>query len=452
MAEIVSVEQVINSSIIKKGSIVHFAGNASSPQVLLEQLVRDKTIQDIDLICVFPLGEIMKELYGEANKDRFTHRVIFNSPFSREAMNKGWGKYQLMHLSHIPKQIKEYIKPNIVFISVAGPDNGGNYSFGTTIGGIKAGIESVKAQGGIVIAERNKQTPFILGTTIHEKDIDYVVESNYPLPITPISEPDDLSKRIGNIITQLYITDRCTLQYGIGEVPGAVTKAIIEKGVKNLGVFTELFTDSMRLLVDKGIVTNKYRKNQFSEATFFLSSSAKGYQWLHANSAVRIRPCDDTNDIRVIARQPKMIAINSAIGVDLHGNIWADSLEARSIYSGVGGQSDYLRGAQLSDGGIPIIALKSTTKKGLPKIEDMHPKGITLTATATDQIIIVTENGSFNPNGLSIGERAVGIAYLADEEQKAKLLEIIFNDPVFHRPGAALRDEIPKGFTPYKNI
>jgi acyl-CoA hydrolase len=152
-----------------------------------------------------------------------------------------------------------------------------------------------------------------------------------------------------------------------------------------------------------------------------------------------------------IASEHKMVAINSALGVDLHGNIWADSIQARHIYSGVGGQADFLRGAYLSEGGVPIIALKSTTH-GLSKIVDKSPEGITTTAIPADPVVIVTEYGAFDPRGLSITEHAVGIAHLAAPQHKEKLLQHIFASSVFNKPATVLRGGRPKGFTPYEAI
>jgi acyl-CoA hydrolase len=145
-----------------------------------------------------------------------------------------------------------------------------------------------------------------------------------------------------------------------------------------------------------------------------------------------------------------MVAVNSAIGIDLNGNIWADSLDARKIYSGVGGQSDFIRGAQYSEGGVAIIALKSTTSGGTSKIVDRSPAGITTTSIPADQVIIVTETGAFDPRSLSLGERAVGIAHLAQPAERERLLKIIRDDPAFHKPDLTLHKGVP-GFTPYEN-
>jgi acyl-CoA hydrolase len=448
-----NVEAVVNAEHIKPGSRIYASGNAAAPQALLRQLAEDEAIRDVELTGVLFLGE-MGSLFSEAACRRITHRVIFNSHHTREAVNKGWAKYQLMHLGDIPRQVRHYLRPNVAMIGVAGPDNGGNYSLGTTVEGVMAAIESVKAQGGIVIAERNARMPFILGATVPATVIDYRIDTDYSLPESPVQPADAKARRIGRIIAERFVEDRCTLQFGIGQVPEAVTEAILDKGVRDLGIHTELFADAMVRLVDAGVVTNRFTasRNNFSIASIFLADDAAGYDWLHYNSSVQSRPSDDTNNILTIAAQPKMVAINAAIGVDLHGNIWADSMKARQIYSGVGGQCDFIRGANLSSGGVAIIALKSLTAKGLSKIVDMCPKGITTTAIAADPVVIVTENGAFDPRGLSISERAVGIAHLAAPEVKDQLLRRIYDSPEFHHPGAALTDGIPKGVWPYSRV
>lgn len=451
MKLIKNVEDVINASIIKEGSIIYTAGNAATPQVLLKQLAKDNSIKNVELLSILLLGDV-GELFERKVCKRITHRVIFNGAHSRAAMNDGRASYQLIHLSDIPRQLRESIQPTVVFVSVSGPDNGGNYSYGTTVEGVQAAIETAKQKKGIVIAEKNAQMPFIIGTTIHESEIDYLIETDYALPHSPVEQADERALKIGDLITELYIHDGSTLQYGIGEVPEAVTDSIIRKGIKDLGIFTELFSDAMRRLIVAGSVTNKYLSTRFSRATIFLADGKESYDWYSYNSSIQSRPSDFTNSIINIAMQPKMTAINSAMGVDLHGNIWADSLKARQVYSGIGGQADYLRGSYLSKGGNAIIAMKSTTDKGQSKIVDLCPEGITTTAIAADPVIIVTENGAFNPRGLNIAEHAVGIAHLANDENREKLLRQIYDSEEFHNPREALKDLSPKGFIAYDEL
>ncbi len=451
-----NVEDVINPDIIKPRSVIYSSGNAATPQVLLEQLAKDLSIKNIALFGVLLLGDRIKPLFSEERCKTLTHRVIFNSYLTREAVNRGWAKYHPMHLSEIPRYAPEPDGPTVVMLSVQGPDNGGFYSLGTTVEAVLAAIRSARDKGGIVIAERNARMPFVLGTVIPERYIDYLIDVDYSLPKSPVQEPDDRAIRIGEIIASLYVDDGSgkeagsTLQYGIGEVPEAVTAAILKKGVSDLGIHTELFATSMARLVQAGVVTNKWKKRiNFSVSSIFLAAEQAGYEWLNYNSAVQSRPCDYTNNVFMIAQQPKMVAINSAIGVDLHGNIWADSLEARNVYSGIGGQADFIRGAQYSPGGVAIIAMKSTTSKGRSKIVDRCPAGITTTAIPADRVIIVTENGAFDPRSLSIGERAVGIAHLATPDERDKLLKTIREDRSFHRPESALHKGVP-GFIPYE--
>ncbi len=445
------VEDAINPLNITRGSIIYSAGNAATPQVLLRQLANDPYIYNVQMLSVLLLGNVGKIFDPEVCK-RITHRVIFNGPHSREAMNTGGASYQLIHLSDIGRQMREFVKPNVVLLSVAGPDNGGNYSYGTTVEGIKGAVDSVRENGGIIIAERNAKMPFVLGTTIHESEISYILDTDYNLPISPVHAPDELARRIARTITELYVKDGSTLQYGIGEVPEAVTDAIIDKGVKDLGIHTELFADAMRKLVEKGIVTNKYLDFNFSTGSIFLAKDKAGYDWMSYNSSIQSRPSDFTNYVPNIARLPKMLAINSAIGVDLHSNIWADSLNATRIYSGIGGQADFLRGSYLSKGGVPIIAMKSTTSKGASKIMIKCPEGITTTAIAADPVVIVTEQGAFDPRGCNLAEHAVGIAYLAEENCREKLLKYIYDSKEYHNPQQAIKGKPPKGFTPYDMI
>jgi acyl-CoA hydrolase len=451
MKAITSLPEVINSTVLKPGSVIYTGGNAATPQTLLQQIIKDTSIKDVELISILLLGDIA-DLFSEPTCKRIKHRIIFSGPHSRFALNKGLATYQVMHLSHVPYQVKNYLKPNVVLVQVSGPDKGGNYSLGTTVEGVKAAIQYAKNTGGTVIAEKNKQMPFVLGTTINESEIDFLYETDYELPVIPYHHPDETAEKIGRLITELYITDGSTLQFGIGKVPEAVTNAIIEKGVKDIGIYTELFTDSMQTLIEKGIVTNKYSDVNFSISSIFLAKDKHGYDWLDYNSSVQSRPCNYTNNIMRIARQHKMVAINSAIGVDLHGNIWADSLKGREIYSGIGGQADFLRGSIFSKEGLAIIAMESMTNNGISKIIDMCPEGITTTAIAADPVIIVTENGAFNPMGLNLVEHAIAIAHLAEPNTKEKLLKRIYDSPEFYKASAALSDKTPKGFIPYSEI
>jgi len=449
-------EEAINNKIIKPGSVVYTSGNAATPLVLLEQLGLDHSIKKFALYSILILGERAKPLFTQERCQEMTHRVIFNSNITRVAVNNGWAKYHPMHLSEVPKYARTSDGFDVVLVSLSGPDHGGNFSLGTTVEGVLSAIRSAKEKGGVVIAERNARMPFVLGTTIPEDVIDYLIDTDYDLPSSPVQEPDKTANKIGDIITALYINDGSgkepgsTLQYGIGEVPEAVTNAILRKGVKDLGIHTELFASAMRKLTEKGVVTNKWKKDiNFSISSIFLDENQGGYDWLHFNSSVQSRPSDYTNSVFSIAEQPRMVTINSAMGVDLHGNIWADSLDARKIYSGVGGQSDFIRGAQYSEGGVAIVALKSTTGDGISKVVDRCPPGITTTAIPADQVIIVTEQGAFDPRRLSLGERAVGIANLAEPNERERLLKIISDSSEFHQPEVALLKGIP-GFIPYE--
>ncbi len=448
--------EAINPSLIPPGSVIYCSGNAATPRGLLQHLAVDMSIQDVDMYSVLLLGEGLESLFSQERCRTLTHRVIFNGKLSQNAVNQGWAKYHPLHLSEIPRYLLREGGPDVALISVAGPDKGGNYSLGTTVEGVLAAIRSVRRRGGVVIAERNARMPFVLGTCIPETYIDFLYDTDYELPASPVRRPDQRATRIGEIIAALYVHDGrgdepgSTLQYGIGEVPEAVTDAILRKGVKDLAIHTELLAGAMIRLIKAGVISNRWKRAiNCSISSIFLAESGEDYDWLGLNSAIQSRPCDYTNSIFRIAEMPRMVTVNGAMGVDLHGNIWADSLEARKIYSGVGGQSDFIRGAQWSERGVAIIALKSTTANGTPKVVDRCPAGITTTAIPADQVIIVTEYGAFDPRGLSLGERAVGIAHLAHPEHRDELMRVIHDDPAFHKPDRAMYKRIP-GFTPYE--
>ncbi|OGR04819.1 MAG: acetyl-CoA hydrolase [Deltaproteobacteria bacterium RIFOXYA12_FULL_61_11] len=452
----VSVDQAINPRVLRPGSVVYTTGNAATPAVLLRRLAEDTSLKRLDLFGILLLGEGLEPLFSEATCRRITHRVIFASHLTRQAVNRGWAKYHPMHLSQVPANLARSRGLDAALISVAGPDNGGNYSLGTTVEAVLAAIHVVKQRGGVVIAERNATMPFILGTTIPESAIDYLVDTSYPLPATPVHRPDEAARRIGTQIASTFLHDGSgtvpgsTLQFGIGEVPEAVTEAIVARGFRDLGIHTELFSSGMIRLVQAGCVSNRWKRGiNFSVSSIFLAEDTAGYAWFNLNSSVQSRPCDYTNSVFKIAEQPNMVAINSAIGVDLHGNVWADSLAARSIYSGVGGQSDFLRGVQYSPGGVAIIALKATTATGISKIVDKAPAGITTTATPSDRVVLVSEYGIFDPQRLSIGERAVAIAHLAEPQSRDNLLRLITDSPEFHKPRRHRSGRVP-GFTPYE--
>ena len=457
MRSIEHAAEVINPSVLKPKSVIYTAGNAATPQTLLQQLAEDLSIQQVALYSILPLGERISGLFSQERCKGLTHRVLFNSHLSRAAVNKGWAKYHPMHLSEIPKYALQSEGPDVVLLSVAGPDNGGNFSLGPAVEAIPAAIEATKSKGGLVIAERNRKMPFVIGSTIPTESIDYLIDSDYPLPVSPVREADEKALKIGEIIASLYIKDGSgrqpgsTLQYGIGEVPDAVTSAILQRGIRDLSVHTELFASGMRRLLEHGAVSNRWKQRErYSVSTFYLAENQAGYDWLDFNSSVQLKPCEYTNSVFTIAQNPNMVAINSAIGVDLHSNIWADSLDARKIYSGVGGQSDFIRGAQYSPGGIAIIALKSETNSGKPKILDRCPAGITTTAIPADNVILVTEHGAFDPRNLSLTEHAVGIAHLAAPEQREKLLKTIYDDPFFHNPERSEKRHA-RGFVPYED-
>ena len=205
-------KDIINSTYIKQGSVIYTAGNAAAPQTLLKQLARDPYIYNIELLSVLLLGDV-EELFTEMACQKIKHRIIFSGPYSREPLNKGMATYQLMHLSDIPKQVIKYIKPNICMFTVSGPDNGGNYSYGTTVEGVQSAVHAIRENGGIIIVERNKQMPFVLGTTIHESEIDFMLDTDYSLPVSPVHKPDAVARRIFAMVSWPGASTITTMSY-----------------------------------------------------------------------------------------------------------------------------------------------------------------------------------------------------------------------------------------------
>lgn len=467
--EFSSLDDALNIDTIKpkdgRKAEIYFSGNAATPKFLLEKLVEITQSGELpkdfaNIYGVLPLmnkGDLVNELFLPPVTSSIRPNMFFPGPLVREAINSGRAYYQNKHLSDIADNLINSIRPNVVLLTVNGPDNGGNYSLGTTVEGVLAAVHYAHENGGVVIAEMNHNMPKINGSTIPEKMINFLIESNNPLPISPVKSPDERAKKIGEIIAALYIHNNSCIQYGIGEVPEAVSDAILLKGVKELGIHTELFADAMIRLHQAGIVTNEHKKFDIgiSTSSIFLAKDKKGYEWLGDNACVQSKPSEYTNNILIIAQQPNMVSINGAIAVDLNGAVCADMARNRYIINGTGGWVNFNTGAYLSDGGTPIVALKSTTlRRGeeISKIVDSLESGINHTGRSVDPFVIVTEHGAVDKKYLSHGQFALAIAYLAGPtEYRENLLRIIYDSKSpFTHPSKPLKDnEYPKGFIPY---
>jgi len=301
-------------------------------------------------------------------------------------------------------------------VQVSPPDRAGYVSLGISVDVVKAAIESAD----VVIAEVNPRMPRTLGDSfLHVNQLHQLVENETPIFEFPVSPPDEVARRIGHHIAEL-VEDGSTLQMGIGAIPDAVLSRLYDK--LDLGIHTEMFSDRVVDLVEAGVVTNKKKNvHRGRITTSFVVGSKRLYDFVDDNPYVEFYPADHTNDTAVIRRNDNVVAMNSAIEVDLSGQVCADSIGHR-IYSGIGGQMDFMRGAALSKGGVPIIALPSTASGGkLSRIVSTLKPGSGVVTTRGHVHWIVTEYGAVDLWGKGLRERAELLISIAHPDFRAEL-------------------------------
>jgi 4-hydroxybutyrate CoA-transferase len=298
--------------------------------------------------------------------------------------------------------------------------------------------------------------PFTQGQSIVDShSIDYLIidENVKPVYDFPAPDFDNLSnqeRRIGELIAKHFIKDGITLQVGIGKIPDAVVGTIKEANYRDLGVQTELYGDGLMYLQKIGIVTNRKKKqNTGYSTTSLIMGSKELYDFVHMRTGVQMRSCAYTNAAETIQENNPFISVNTAIGVDLLGHVWADFIDARRYYSGVGGQPDFIRALNDPKYGVPIIAFESITKKGASKIVKTHPPGVSLTASAYDGVVIVNEYGIADLRGLTAGEKALAIASIAHPRYRDEYLKYIVDDPLFTKPIGFSVSKTPRGVIMY---
>jgi acyl-CoA hydrolase len=340
----------------------------------------------------------------------FRHRALFIGANARDAVNEGRADYVPVFLSDVPELFSSGVLPlDAALINVTPPDAHGFCSLGTSVDAALAAARSART----VIAQLNPAVPRTLGDSfLHVSEIDLAVEVDQP-PYEHLEAPiNDVERRIGEYVADL-IPDGATIQMGIGSIPGAVGLAL--RGKRDLGAHTELFTDVVLDLVESGALTGAAKEiNRGKIVTTFLMGSRRLYDFVHDNPMVEMRPVDYTNDTSVIRRFRRMVAINSAISVDLTGQVSADSI-GTTFYSGVGGQMDFMRGAALAPEGRAIIALPSTAAGGtVSRICGVLPEGAGVVTSRAHVRTVVTEYGIAELFGRSVRERAhalIGVAH-----------------------------------------
>ncbi|MEW6568348.1 MAG: acetyl-CoA hydrolase/transferase C-terminal domain-containing protein [Chloroflexota bacterium] len=405
--------------VIQSGQRVFLTGNASVPQKLLAALVaRAQEVQEVEILQVLTIGpapHAMPEMSGYLKIN-----TLFISDNVRQAVHEGRADFTPAFLSQVPLLMRHGpLKPDVALIHVAPPDEHGFCSLG-----IEAGLSKTPAQvAKIVIAEINERMPRTLGDSfIHISKIDYAVPVDYPLAELPMGEPNELSKAIGKHVADL-IEDGATLQLGIGAIPDGVLHFLGDK--RDLGIHTELFSDGVMELIQRGVITNERKTLHPGKiVSGFILGTQRLYDFVDDNPIIELHPTEYVNDPFVIAQNEGMVSINSAIEVDLTGQVCADSIGPK-LYSGVGGQVDFIYGASRSKGGKPIIALPSTTalKDGrrISRIVPMLKPGAGVVTSRNHVHYIATEFGVADLYGKTIRQRARALIEIAHPDFRQEI-------------------------------
>ncbi|MEE8357408.1 MAG: acetyl-CoA hydrolase/transferase C-terminal domain-containing protein [Anaerolineales bacterium] len=401
---------------VKSGDRIFLTGNCSVPKKILSALVdRASELKDVEINQALTIGSadyVSPEMEGHIRVN-----TMFISHNTRQAVQEGRADFTPVLLSEFPLLFKDKVLPvNVAFVHLSPPDPHGYCSFGIEVGLSKSPAESAE----IIIAEVNEQMPRTLGDTfIHVNAIDYIVPVDYELPELAMGgdNPSDTVKNIAGYIAEL-IPDEATMQMGIGAIPDAVLKHLFDK--KDLGIHTELFSDGVIELVEAGVITNaKKTLHPGKIIAGFILGTKRLYDWVHNNPLIEFLRTEYVNDPFVVSQNNRMVAVNSAIEIDLTGQICADSIGTK-LYSGVGGQLDFVYGASRSKGGVPIIALPSTAKD-FSRIVTTLKQGAGVVTTRNHVHYVVTEYGVAALYGKTIRERAQALINVSHPQFRDEL-------------------------------
>jgi acetyl-CoA hydrolase len=395
---------------------IYIGGGAGVPVQLSQGLVRRADqLRDVEIthILTFAHAPYIEPQYAEA----FRLNALFIGANVRRAIHEGRADFTPVFLSEIPRLFREgHLPLDVALFSLSPPDEHGFCSFGVEVGTTKPAAEAAR----IRIAEINAQMPRTMGDSfIHINQLDHILEVDYPLPEAPQGGGSPVHARIGEIIAEM-IPHGATLQMGIGSIPDAVLTNLT--GHRDLGVHTELFSDGVIDLVESGVVTCGRKSFHPGKIIVgFLFGTQQLYDFVHNNPMLEMHPTDYVNDPFNIARNEKMVAINSALQVDLTGQVCADSIGTR-IYSGVGGQLDFIRGAARSKGGLPIIALPSTARDDtVSRIVPTLTEGSGVVTTRNDVHYVVTEYGVAALYGKTVRQRTEALIAVSHPQFREEL-------------------------------
>ena len=407
--------------VIKSNDRVYLQAAAAAPQVLIKAMTeRHEELRNVEVCHLHVEGDAPyanPELHESFHVNSF-----FIGKNVRHTLKAGNGSYTPVFLSELPVLFKRnIIDLDVALIHVSVPDRHGYCSLGVSIEATLAAIDNAKT----VIAQVNPQMPRVHGDgIIHHSEIDIFVDCDEELPTMILGAPSAIEEKIGDYIAEL-IDDRSTLQLGIGAIPNAVLSRLHNH--KDLGLHTEMFSDGVIDLILEDVINGNYKTiNPGRALTTFLMGSKRLYDYVDDNPFVEMRASDYVNDVSIIKQNPKMVAINSAIEVDVTGQVCADSIGSK-MYSGVGGQMDFIRAASLSEGGKAIIALPSATRKGISRIVPSLKPGAGVVTTRAHVHHIVTEYGVADLYGKTIKERVKALVNIAHPDHREDISRQYFD-------------------------
>lgn len=402
---------------VRSGERVFLTGNCSTPLEFLRALLkRNEELQEVEVVQLLGFGP--EEYITPDISEHIRINSLFIAPNVRRAINNGLADFTPVFLSEIPQLFRSgRLVLDVAVVQVSPPDAHGYCSYGVEVGVTKSAAESA----GLVIAEVNPNMPRTLGDSfIHVDQIDFFIDVNYDLPEVVAPPADETQQKIATHIAEL-IPDAATLQMGIGGIPDAVLRNL--EGHKNLGIHTELFSDGVMEMIEKGIITNSRKSIHPGKVVAgFVIGSKNLYRYIDDNPIFELHPTEYVNDPFVIAQNDRMISINSALEVDLTGQVCADSIGTQ-FYSGVGGQLDFVRGASRSKDGMTFIALPSTAKNNtISRIVPTLKAGAGVTTTRNDVHYIATEFGVADLYGRTINERVHALVNISHPDFREELL------------------------------
>lgn len=427
---------------LRSGMRVFIGSGCAAPQSLVAALARrGQEVFDVEIVHILTFGDAP---YSRKHLlTNFRHNAFFIGPNVREAVNECVADYTPIFLSDIPALFRQKrMQLDIALVQVSPPDRHGYCSYGVSVDVVKAAVESAAH----VVAEINPHMPRTLGDSFcHVSQFDALVKSDLPILEHTTPEPSAEAMKMGEFIASL-VENGSTLQTGIGEIPSAVMACLGDK--KDLGMHTEMFTEAVIPLIEAGVI-NCRRKTLLPGkiVTSFCFGTRRLYDYINDNPGFEFRPTEFTNDPFQIARNRRMVAISSAIEVDLTGQVCADSIGGR-FYSGFGGQVDFIRGAARAEGGKPIIALPSTTRDGkISRIVPWLKTGAGVVTSRADVHYVVTEYGIASLHGKTVRERTIALIHIAHPKFREDLMREARDAHLVHPNQISL----PRGLQPYPN-